>query len=177
MTSILCTKYFMFFFSCLVVLIQVIESPRLGSRLGGSTVGALSPAERSRLQLALVSLQAPEVLLLDQPTHITGATLTYDDVQAIADLITKYPKTCVVNSSDTAFLNNFSDTVLNISPDGSVERFTGSYTSAQNIIAERYRVASDPQVKTMSLKERAGWFALLLPIEVLIFWSMTYAGR
>ncbi len=167
----------MFYLPFVVLLIQVIESARLGSRLGSSTVGALSPAERSRLQLALVSLQAPDVLLLDQPTHITGATLTLDDVQAIAELIAKYPKTCVVNSSDTAFLNNFSDTVLNISPEGSIERFTGSYTSAQNIIAERYRVASGPVVKKMSLKERAGWFALLLPIEILIFWTMTYAGR
>ena len=157
---------------------QALADAKLGSRLGSVTVGALSAAERTRLQLALASLQAPEVLLVDQPTSApAGETFTMDDVQILQDMIAKYPKTCVVNSSDTAFLNHFSDTVLHVSPDGSTEQLAGSYSAAQDILAARYQAVAGAPVVTMSLKERVGWFALLLPVEVLIFWTMTYAGR
>lgn len=150
----------------------------MGSRLGNSTVGSLTAAERTRLQLAIASMQAPELLLIDQPTAAPiGSTFTYDDVQVLSDMIAKYPKTCVVNSSDTSFLNNFSNAVLHVRPDGSTEQLPGSYSVAQDILAARYEAVSGPAVVKMSLTQKAAWFALLLPIEVLIFWSMTYAGK
>lgn len=149
--------------------------------MGSSTVGALSAGERTRLQLAIASLQAPapEMLLIDQPTAAPNgaAPLTLDDVQILKDMIVKYPQTCVINSSDTAFLNSCANTVLHVRPDGSTEQLYGSYAAAQDTLAARHEAVSGPAVVTMSLKEKAGWFALLLPIEVLIFWTMTYSGK
>lgn len=157
---------------------KALDDAKLGSRLGSSTVGALTPAERTRLQLAIASMYAPEVLLVDQPTAApAGAALTLDDVQVLSEMIAKYPKTCVINSSDTSFLNSFSDTVLHVSPDGSTEQLQGSYSAAQDALTARYQAVAGPAEVTMSLKQKAAWFALLLPIEVLIFWSMTYAGK
>ena len=165
-------------FACLFVSWQALEDAKLGSRLGSATVGTLSAGERTRLQLAIASLQAPEVLLIDQPTSgPAGESLTLDDVKVLTEMIAKYPKTCVINSSDTAFLNNFSDTVLYVSPDGNTEQLNGSHSAAQDILAARYQAVAGAPVVKMSLKEKAGWFALLLPIEVLIFWTMTYAGK
>mmetsp|Transcript_799 Transcript_799/g.1377 ORF Transcript_799/g.1377 Transcript_799/m.1377 type:complete len:244 (-) Transcript_799:184-915(-) len=157
---------------------KALEEAKLGSRLGSTTVGGLTAAERTRLQLAIASLQTPEVLLIDQPTAAPAdSTFTLDDVQVLSDMIAKYPKTCVINSSDTSFLDNFSNTVLHILPDGNTEQLYGSYSAAQDTLAARYEAASGPRVVTMSFTEKAGWFALLVPIEVLIFWSMTYAGK
>lgn len=158
---------------------KVLDVAKLGSRLGSCTVGTLTAGERTRLQLAIASLaQAPGVLLIDQPTAASaGECLSLDDVQVLAEMIAKYPQTCVINSSDTSFLHNFSGTVLHVSPDGLTEQLHGSYAAAQDTLAARYEAVSGPAVVKMSLKERAGWFALLLPIEVLIFWSMTYSGK
>lgn len=156
---------------------KALDVAKLGS-VGSSTVGALSPGERTRLQLAIASLQAPDLLLIDQPTAApAGSPLTMDDVQVLTDMIAHYPRTCVINSSDSSFLNACSNTVLHVRPDGSTEQLYGSYATAQDTLAARHEAVSGPEVVTMSLKEKAGWFALLLPIEVLIFWSMTYAGK
>ena len=157
-----------------------METAKLGSRLGSGTLGALSAGERTRLQLAIASLQtpAPNMLLIDHPTAApAGAPLTMDDVQALTDIIAQYPQTCVINSSDTAFLNACANTVLHVRPDGSTEELHGSYKAAQDTLAARHEAVSSAAVVTMSLKEKAGWFALLLPIEVLIFWTMTYSGK
>lgn len=159
---------------------KALDAANLGSRLGNSTVGALSSGERTRLQLAIASLQAPapDMLLIDQPTAAPAdAPLSMDDVKALTDMIAQFPQTCIINSSDSAFLNACANNVLHIRPDGSTEQFYGTYSAAQDILAARHQAVSGPSVVTMSFKEKAGWFALLLPIEVLIFWTMTYAGR
>lgn len=158
-----------------MLLLQVLATAGLST---GAQISSLSPGERSRLQLALASIQAPELLLVDQPTASPSADpMTLDDIKALSELINNYPKTCVVNSSDSAFLDTFSNSVVHISPDGNAEQLQGSYSSAQDVLAARYQAASGPAVVRMSLKEKAGLFALLLPHEVLIFWTLTYLGR
>ena len=140
-------------------------------------VSALSAGERMRLQLAVAASQPASTLLLDQPTHVQGATLTTDDVQNLSEIISTLPKTCVVNSSDTHFLRSICNTVLNIKPDGEVEQLHGSYEVVQEILAERHKAESGSEGSKMSFKQKAGWFVLLLPLEVFIFWTLQYAGR
>jgi len=141
------------------------------------TVGSLSAVERARLQLAGSILNAPELLLIDQPTHVTGETLTLDDVLTLQGMISKYPKVCVVNSSDSDFLNSFANHVLYASTDGKVERFNKSYENTQHELAHRYLTVAKPKVEKLTLKERLTVFALLLPIEFLLPWALCYSGR
>jgi ATPase subunit of ABC transporter with duplicated ATPase domains len=157
---------------------KILQEAKLGSRLGSTTIGSLGEGERRRLQLAVTAAQAPDVLIIDQPTHAPmGSELSMDDVKALSEMISKYPKTCVVNSSDASFLSSFTNSVLNVSADGNVEQLRGTYAAAQDTLAARYQAVAGPTVSKMSLKEKAAWLALLLPIEMLIFWGLTYAGR
>jgi ATPase subunit of ABC transporter with duplicated ATPase domains len=119
----------------------VLENVKLGARLERRTINTLNPSQHARLQLAVALLQAPDVLLLDQPTVTNSGPLSHDDVQDLTDFVSNFPKTCVVNSTDEDFLNSFTDTVLHIDSNGSVEKLTGSYAAAKQVIETRARAA------------------------------------
>ncbi len=135
---------------------------------GKTLVGGLSVAEKARLQLAAALLQDPDVLLLDQPTKHKNGVFTDDEIRKIIEFLLKFPKTLVVNSSDPDFLNCFSDTVLNVDSEGRVEKFFGSFTSAQNAISERSPDASE-KVTNSDVRFALFLLFLLCPFEALLF--------
>ena len=150
-----------------------MEIANLGTRAGGNTIGSLREGERTRLQLAIASMRAPEVLIIDQPTYApVGSEVSLDDVNALSNMIAKFPKTCVVNSSDTSFLNTFTNSVLYVDQGGDVEQLNCAYSAAQDTLAARHQAVAGPAVVKMSFKQKAGWFALLLPVEILLCWMV-----
>jgi macrolide transport system ATP-binding/permease protein len=121
--------------------LQLLENVKLGARTDRRAINTLSASQHARLQLAVALLQAPDVLLLDQPTQTASGSLSYDDVQDLTEFVANFPKTCVVNSSDEDFVNSFTDTVLNVDANGEVEKIVGSYASAKRVIESRARAA------------------------------------
>lgn len=128
----------------------------------------LSASEKSRLQLAVALVQRPDILLLDNPTKTKNGVFSDNDIKKIIEFILKFPKTCVVNSSDLDFLNSFADNVVYVSDDGKVEMFVGSLTSAQNVINER---SAGGEEEVTSSDVRFGLFLLFLlcPFEAMLF--------
>jgi ATPase subunit of ABC transporter with duplicated ATPase domains len=118
--------------------------------------------------LAVALVQAPDVLLLDNPTKTKNGAFSDADVKKIIEFILKFPKTCVVNSSDPDFLNSFSDNVLHVNDDGRVEMMVGSFTSAQNTIAER-ATAGDENVTNSDVRFGLFLLFLLCPFEAMLF--------
>ena len=86
-------------------------------------VRTLSGGERSRLQLARVMLQQPNLLLLDEPTN----NLDIPSVEVLEDALDEFNGTVLIVSHDRYFLDQTVDRLLEIR-DGMLTEFVGGYT-------------------------------------------------
>ena len=86
-------------------------------------IRTLSGGERSRLQLALVMLQQPNLLLLDEPTN----NLDIASVEVLEDALDDFVGTVLIVSHDRYFLDQTVDRLVEIR-DGELEAYLGGYT-------------------------------------------------
>ncbi|MFN8560838.1 MAG: ABC-F family ATP-binding cassette domain-containing protein [Anaerolineae bacterium] len=86
-------------------------------------IGAMSGGERSRLQLAALMLQRPNLLLLDEPTN----NLDIPASEALETALEDFDGALVVISHDRYFLDRVVDQVAELD-DGSLREFSGGYT-------------------------------------------------
>ncbi|WP_433957988.1 ABC-F family ATP-binding cassette domain-containing protein [Cytobacillus horneckiae] len=85
-------------------------------------VAALSGGQRTKVLLAKLLLEQPQVLLLDEPTN-------YLDVEHIAWLsnyLKEYPHAFILISHDTEFMNGVSNTIFHLEF-SKLTRYTASY--------------------------------------------------
>ncbi len=86
-------------------------------------IHTLSGGERSRLQLALVMLQQPNLLLLDEPTN----NLDIASVEVLEDALDAFVGTVLIVSHDRYFLDQTVDRLVEIR-DGELRQYLGGYT-------------------------------------------------
>ena len=86
-------------------------------------VRTLSGGERSRLQLARVMLQQPNLLLLDEPTN----NLDIPSVEVLEDALDEFNGTVLIVSHDRYFLDQTVDRLVEIC-DGELKEYVGGYT-------------------------------------------------
>ena len=86
-------------------------------------VRTLSGGERSRLQLARVMLQQPNLLLLDEPTN----NLDIPSVEVLEDALDEFNGTVLIVSHDRYFLDQTVDRLIEIR-DGELREYVGGYT-------------------------------------------------
>ena len=86
-------------------------------------IRVLSGGERSRLQLALLMLQQPNVLLLDEPTNHLDIASTEVLEQALED----FDGAILCISHDRYFLDNVVDKIVELD-DGNLTEYIGGYT-------------------------------------------------
>ncbi len=86
-------------------------------------IGSMSGGERSRLQLAALMLQRPNLLLLDEPTN----NLDIPASEALETALEDFDGALVVISHDRYFLDRVVDQVAELD-DGSLREFPGGYT-------------------------------------------------
>lgn len=95
-----------------------------------STIGDLSGGERRRLELLLSLMEAPNLLLMDEPTNdLDIGTLT-----VLEEYLDAWKGALVVASHDRYFLDRVCSDIFSIEPDGSVIHHPGGWTA--------YRTAS-----------------------------------
>ena len=87
------------------------------------SIRTLSGGERSRLQLALVMLQQPNLLLLDEPTN----NLDIPSVEVLEDALDQFVGTVLIISHDRYFLDQTVDRLIEIR-EGIVTEHVGGYT-------------------------------------------------
>lgn len=92
-------------------------------------IGKLSGGERSRLQLAKLVLQKPNLLLLDEPTN----NLDIAAIEVLEATLEEFVGTVLVISHDRYFLDKTVDRVVELR-DGDLAEFLGGYT---DYLAER----------------------------------------
>lgn len=92
-------------------------------------IHVLSGGERSRLQLALLMLQQPNLLLLDEPTNHLDIAST----EVLEQALDEFEGAILCISHDRYFLDNVVDKIVELE-DGSLTEFIGGYT---DYIAEK----------------------------------------
>jgi len=86
-------------------------------------IRVLSGGERSRLQLALLMLQQPNVLLLDEPTNHLDIAST----EVLEQALEEFEGAILSISHDRYFLDNIVDKVIELD-DGELTEYIGGYT-------------------------------------------------
>ena len=89
-------------------------------------VGNLSGGERSRLQLALMTLSGANFLLLDEPTN----NLDIPSAEVLEDALAEFQGTVLVSSHDRYFLDRVVQRVVELDL-GSLTEFIGNYSDYQ----------------------------------------------
>lgn len=86
-------------------------------------VGKLSGGERSRLQLARLVLERPNLLILDEPTN----NLDINAIEVLEETLEEFVGTVLVISHDRYFLDRVVDRVVELR-NGRLTEFIGGYT-------------------------------------------------
>jgi ATP-binding cassette subfamily F protein 3 len=86
-------------------------------------VGQLSGGEKSRLQLARLVLQRPNLLLLDEPTN----NLDIPAIEVLEEALDEFVGTVLVISHDRYFLDRVVDRIVELR-DGGLSNYDGGYT-------------------------------------------------
>ena len=86
-------------------------------------IGKLSGGERSRLQLARLVLDKPNLLLLDEPTN----NLDIPSIEVLEETLDEFVGTVLIVSHDRYFLDKIVDRVIELR-DGRLTEFLGGYT-------------------------------------------------
>jgi ATP-binding cassette subfamily F protein uup len=90
-----------------------------------SEVGNLSGGERRRLELLLSLMEAPNLLLMDEPTN----DLDLDTLTVLEEYLDAWSGALVVASHDRFFLDRVCDDIFSVEPDGSVRHHPGGWTA------------------------------------------------
>ncbi len=87
-------------------------------------IGKLSGGEKRRLYLLKILMEAPNVLMLDEPTN----DLDIATLRILEDYLDSFPGFVITISHDRYFLDRVTRHMLTFEENGKVELFNGSYT-------------------------------------------------
>lgn len=104
-----------------------------------SPIGKLSGGEKRRLNLLRVLMEAPNVLILDEPTNdLDTRTLTI-----LEDYLDSYDGIVITVSHDRYFLDRVVGRIFAFEGDGKIRQYEGGYTDYVNRLAEEGRAPQE----------------------------------
>lgn len=123
----------------------VLAGLGFSSSQGDQPVAQLSGGERTRLCLARLLLQKPDVLLLDEPTN----HLDLEASQWLETTLQNYKGTVLVISHDRYFLDAVCDCMAELLM-GGIEQYNGNYSRAMRQREERF----EARTKAYALQQK-----------------------
>lgn len=103
---------------------QMLEKFLFEGALQYQPIGKLSGGEKRRLYLCKILMEAPNVLILDEPTN----DLDIQTLCILEDYLDTFPGILITVSHDRYFLDRVVRRMLTFEGNGRVEQFNGSYT-------------------------------------------------
>lgn len=136
---------------------QMMEKFLFPADLQYTEIGRLSGGERRRLYLLRVLMEAPNVLVLDEPTN----DLDIETLAVLEDYLEQFPGVVIAVSHDRYFLDKLMNHVFVLAGNGEVRHYTGGYADYRADVAEQQRLAAQQRLDSQplpnsSLKKTSG---------------------
>lgn len=111
-------------------------------------IGKLSGGERRRLYLLRILMQAPNVLIFDEPTN----DLDIKTLTVLEDYLDSFNGIIIVVSHDRYFLDRIANRIFSLDGNGKITQYEGNYSDylAAKDIEREAKVALDRDVKQVS---------------------------
>ena len=103
---------------------QLLERFLFPSSSHSVTLGRLSGGERKRLSLLRILMEAPNVLLFDEPTN----DLDISTLSILEDYLDGFAGAVVAVSHDRYFLDRIVHRIFSLEKDGDIRQYTGNYS-------------------------------------------------
>ena len=127
---------------------QMMENFLFPADLQYTEIGRLSGGERRRLYLLRVLMEAPNVLVLDEPTN----DLDIETLAVLEDYLEQFPGVVIAVSHDRYFLDKLMNHVFVLAGNGEVRHYTGGYADYRaDVAAERQRLAAQQRLDSQPL--------------------------
>lgn len=127
---------------------QMMEKFLFPADLQYTEIGRLSGGERRRLYLLRVLMEAPNVLVLDEPTN----DLDIETLAVLEDYLEKFPGVVIAVSHDRYFLDKLMNHVFVLAGNGEVRHYTGGYADYRADVEEqRQRLAAQQRLDSQPL--------------------------
>lgn len=112
---------------------QMLERFLFPSHMQYTTIGKLSGGERRRLYLLRILMDAPNVILLDEPTN----DLDIQTLTILEDYLDSFQGIVVTVSHDRYFLDRVVRRIFAFEGDGKVRQYEGGFTDYQAALSQR----------------------------------------
>ncbi len=131
---------------------QMMEKFLFPSELQYTEIGRLSGGERRRLYLLRVLMEAPNVLVLDEPTN----DLDIETLAVLEDYLESFPGVVIAVSHDRYFLDKLMNHVFVLAGNGEVRHYTGGYADYRADVAEQERIKKQSTASISNGEKRDG---------------------
>ena len=131
---------------------QMMETFLFPSELQYTEIGRLSGGERRRLYLLRVLMEAPNVLVLDEPTN----DLDIETLAVLEDYLESFPGVVIAVSHDRYFMDKLMNHVFVLAGNGEVRHYTGGYADYRADVAEQERIKKQSTASISNGEKRDG---------------------
>ena len=131
---------------------QMMEKFLFPSELQYTEIGRLSGGERRRLYLLRVLMEAPNVLVLDEPTN----DLDIETLAVLEDYLESFPGVVIAVSHARYFLDKLMNHVFVLAGNGEVRHYIGGYADYRADVAEQERIKKQSTASVSNGEKRDG---------------------
>lgn len=126
---------------------QMLEKFLFPSHMHSVRIEKLSGGEKRRLYLLSILMQAPNVLILDEPTN----DLDIDTLTVLEDYLDDFPGAVIIVSHDRYFLDRLVIRTFAFEEEGRIREYTGGYSKYMN-----EKEARETAVEAKKQEEKTG---------------------
>ncbi len=131
---------------------QMMEKFLFPSDLQYTEIARLSGGERRRLYLLRVLMEAPNVLVLDEPTN----DLDIETLSVLEEYLQDFPGVVIAVSHDRYFLDKLMNHVFVLSGDGKINHYTGGYADYRDDVAAQEKAKKAAETTSTSKSTQDG---------------------